>query len=80
MMKTTVMEMSMKIPRVRRCNQKQTNWKVKKMNYTIFYICLYPITGDPEKSLQQAAAVMILKTREKHKIPLSVMDSIVNDV
>ena len=43
-------------------------------------ICLHPITGDPEKSLQQAAAFMILKTREKHKIPLSVMNSIVNDV
>ena len=50
------------------------------MNYAIFFICLHHITGDPEKSLQQAAAVMILKTREKHKIPLSVVDSIVNDV
>ena len=41
---------------------------------------MYQSTGYPETTVQQAAAVMILKAREKHKIPLSVMDAIVNDV
>ena len=30
--------------------------------------------------IQRAAAIMLLKAREKHRIPLSVMDAIVNDV
>ena len=34
----------------------------------------------PTQALQKAAAVWLLKTREIHRIPLSVMDSITSDV
>lgn len=33
-----------------------------------------------EQSLQQAAATWILKTRERHRIPLSVFDEIISDM
>ncbi len=33
-----------------------------------------------EQSIQKAAAVWILKTREGHRLPLSVMDSIISDL
>lgn len=41
-------------------------------------MCILSTVDDVQ--LQRAAATWILKTRERHRIPLSVMDAIVHDV
>lgn len=38
------------------------------------------VSTDPRYNLQKAAATWILKTREKHRVPLSVMDAIILDI
>ena len=42
---------------------------------TVYYVCNADVS-----QIQKAAATMILKTRENHRIPLSVVDSIIYDV
>ena len=41
---------------------------------------LIDVNLSPESQLQRAAATWILKTRECHRIPVSVMDAIISDV
>lgn len=45
--------------------------------YVIIHVCVSHIDSP---QLQKAAATWILKTHELHRIPLSVMDSIIQDV
>lgn len=44
--------------------------------FEMYFICHTSDTA----ALQKAAATWILKTRESHRIPMSVMDSIIQDV
>ena len=54
----------------------------RKVCTSMIIICIRftNVTDDWHMCIQKAAATMILKIRQKHRIPLSVMDTIIVDV